>query len=85
MLNAVWGAGRHDRSGAVAVQKAVELTGTGATIDEAVGEALDRARLTLEGITSFEVRQVSGAVDGARTTYQVELRVWFTLLERMHG
>ncbi len=69
----------------MAVQKAVELTGTGATIDEAVGEALDRARLTLEGITSFEVRQVSGAVDGARTTYRVELRVWFTLLERMHG
>jgi flavin-binding protein dodecin len=69
----------------VAVQKAVELTGTGATIEDAVGEALDRARLTLEGITSFELRQVSGLVEGARTTYRVELRVWFTLLERMHG
>jgi len=69
----------------VAVRKAVELTGTGATVEDAVSEALDRARLTLEGITSFELRQVSGVVEGAETTYQVEIRVWFTLLERMHG
>ena len=33
----------------MAVQKAVELTGTGATVEDAIGEALDRARLTLEG------------------------------------
>jgi len=69
----------------VAVQKAVELTGTGPTLEEAVGEALDRARLTLEGITSFDVREISGLVEGGQTTYRVELRVWFTLLERMHG
>ena len=69
----------------MAVQKAVELTGTGASVEDAIGEALDRARLTLEGITRFDVRQVSGIVEGGRTTYQVELRVWFTLLERMHG
>jgi flavin-binding protein dodecin len=69
----------------VAVRKAVELTGAGASVEDAVGEALDRARLTLEGITSFELRQVSGVVEGAQTTYQVEIRVWFTLLERMHG
>ena len=69
----------------MAVQKAVELTGTGATIQEAVGEALDRARLSLEGITSFDVQRIFGEVDGADTIYRVELRVWFTLLERMHG
>ena len=69
----------------MAVQKAVELTGTGPTLEEAVGEALDRARLTLEGITSFDVREISGLVEGGQTTYRVELRVWFTLLERMHG
>ena len=69
----------------MAVQKSVELTGTGVNIEEAVAEALDRASLTLEGITSFEIRQVSGMVDGSRVTYRVELRVWFTLLERMHG
>ena len=51
------------------VQKAIDLIGTGDSIQDAVTEALDRARLSLEGITAFEV----------------QLRVWFTLLERMHG
>ena len=69
----------------VTVQKAIELIGTGDTIQDAVTEALDRARLTLEGITSFEVQRISGVLDGSATTYQVELRIWFTLLERMHG
>jgi flavin-binding protein dodecin len=69
----------------VAVQKAVELNGAGATIEDAVSEAIDRAGLTLEGITSFEIQRVTGVVDGSRVTYQVELRLWFTLLERMHG
>jgi flavin-binding protein dodecin len=69
----------------VTVQKAIELIGTGDTIQDAVTEALDRARLSLEGITSFEVQRISGVLDGSGTAYQVELRVWFTLLERMHG
>ena len=69
----------------MAVQKAVELTGTGATIQDAVSEALDRARLTLEGITSFDVQRISGEVLETGTAYRVELRVWFTLLERIHG
>jgi flavin-binding protein dodecin len=67
------------------VQKAVELSGSGTTIEDAVSEALDRAALTLQGITRFDIREVSGDVDGSRVTYQVQLRVWFTLLERMHG
>jgi flavin-binding protein dodecin len=70
---------------AVSVQKAVDLVGTGDTMQDAVTEALDRARLSLEGITSFEMVRVAGMVDGATTTYEVQLRVWFTLLERMHG
>jgi len=69
----------------MAVQKAVELIGTGDSIQDAVSEALDRARLSLEGITSFEVQRISGSLDGSGAAYQVELRVWFTLLERMHG
>lgn len=69
----------------MAVQKAVELTGTGTSVEDAVSEALDRAGLTLQGITSFEVRRVAGSVDGSRVVYQVELRVWFTLLEPVHG
>ena len=67
------------------VQKAVELIGTGDSVQDAVTEALDRARLTLEGLTSFEVTRISGTLDGAVTEYRVELRVWFVLLERMHG
>jgi flavin-binding protein dodecin len=71
--------------GAVTVQKAVDLVGTGDTVQDAVTEALDRARLTLEGITSFEVQRIAGTVDGARATFEVQVRVWFTVLERMHG
>ncbi len=67
------------------MQKAVELTGTGTSVEDAVTEALDRAGLTLQGITSFEVRRVAGSVEGSRVTWQVEVRVWFTLLEPVHG
>lgn len=69
----------------MAVEKAVELTGTGTSIEDAVREALDRASLTLEAITGFDVGAVSGVVDGARLTYRVRLTVWFTLMERVHG
>ena len=70
---------------AMSVQKAIDLTGSGETIQDAVSQALDRARLSVEGITSFEVQRISGVVEESSTTYQVEIKVWFTLLERMHG
>ena len=69
----------------VTVEKAVELTGTGDSVQDAMAEALDRAHMTLEGITGFEVPRISGVVDGGTTEYRVELRVWFVLRERMHG
>ena len=69
----------------MSVQKAVDLIGTGDSVQDAVTEALDRARMTVEGITGFEVTRISGAVDGAAAEYRVELRVWFDLRERMHG
>jgi len=69
----------------VSVQKAIDLSGSGETIQEAVAQALDRARESLEGITGFEVTRISGVVDGATTEYRVEMRVWFVLRERMHG
>ena len=69
----------------VSVQKAIDISGSGETIQDAVAEALDRARESLEGITGFEVQRISGVVDESSTTYNVELKVWFTLLERMHG
>jgi flavin-binding protein dodecin len=69
----------------VAVQKAVDLTGTGATVEEAVAEAVDRAAQTLDGIGRFDVVAVSGTVADGRIGYQVHVRVWFELLERVHG
>jgi flavin-binding protein dodecin len=69
----------------MAVEKSVDLTGTGTSVQEAISEALDRATLTLEAVTSFDVVSVSGVVEGSRVTYRVRLTVWFTLLERMHG
>jgi flavin-binding protein dodecin len=69
----------------VGVKKAIDLLGTGETIQDAVTEALDRARLSLEGIDSFEVVRITGVVDGSAAAYEVQLRIWFTLLERMHG
>ena len=77
-------AGRRDDV-AVTVEKALELIGTGDSVQDAVTEALDRARMTLEGITGFEVVRISGTVDDATTEYRVELRVWFVLRDRMHG
>lgn len=69
----------------MSVQKAVDLSGSGETIQDAVSEALDRARETLDGITKFEVTDISGILEGPQTLYEVEIRVWFTVLERMHG
>ena len=69
----------------MSVQKAIDLTGSGETIQDAVAEALDRARESLEGITAFEVQRISGVVERVVDHLQVELKVWFTLLERMHG
>jgi flavin-binding protein dodecin len=69
----------------MAVHKAVDLIGEGTSVENAVQEALDRAGLSLEGITSFTVERITGRVDTARLVYRVELKVWFTLLERIHA
>jgi flavin-binding protein dodecin len=69
----------------MAVEKALDLTGTGPSLEDAVAEAVDRANMTLDGVTRFEVVSVSGTVEGRRLTYEAHIRVWFTLLERVHG
>jgi flavin-binding protein dodecin len=69
----------------MAVEKAIELIGTGPTLQDAVQEALDRAELTLRGITAFDVEHVGGTVENGRVTYRVRVRVWFALLEPVHG
>jgi flavin-binding protein dodecin len=69
----------------MAVQKAVRLSGTGSSVQAAVEECLDRAELTLDGINSFKVGRITGTREETGVIYQVEVTVWFTLLERMHG
>jgi flavin-binding protein dodecin len=76
------GTGHHGR---VIVEKSIHLTATGATIEEAVAEAVNRASLTLEGITSFEVERVEGTVEGGRVTYRVRVRLSFAIKEQFHG
>ena len=66
------------------VEKSIDLTATGPTIDQAVAEAVDRAGLTLDGVTGFEVLNVAGTVTDGRIAYRVRLRIDFTLLERFH-
>jgi flavin-binding protein dodecin len=69
----------------MAVEKALDLTGTGPSVEEAVAEAVDRAALTLQGITRFDVVSLSGSVRDGRLIFQAHVRVWFALLERVHG
>jgi flavin-binding protein dodecin len=69
---------------AMAVQKSVDLTATGPTIDQAVQDALGRALLTLEGVTSFDLEHIGGTFENGRPAFRVQVRVWFTLLERVH-
>jgi flavin-binding protein dodecin len=68
----------------MAVRKSINICGSGPSIEAAVDEAMDRACTTLEGITRFEVTKISGDITNEGTVYDVELTVWFTLLERMH-
>jgi flavin-binding protein dodecin len=68
----------------MAVEKSIELTATGPSIDEAIAEAVHRASLTLKGISSFEVQRIEGVVSGDEITYRVLMRLTFALKERIH-
>jgi flavin-binding protein dodecin len=66
------------------VRKAIDLAASGPTIEAAVQEAIDRATTTLEGVTRFEVTKIGGELTDAGPVFDIELTVWFNLLERMH-
>jgi flavin-binding protein dodecin len=68
----------------VPVEKSIDLTATGSTIEEAVAEAVGRASLTLRGITRFEVQRVEGLVADGDITYRVTVRVAFEIKEHVH-
>ena len=66
------------------VEKSIDLTATGPTIEEAVAEAVHRASLTLKGLTTFEVERIDGLIDGGEVTYRVLVRVTFQIKEQVH-
>ena len=68
----------------MSVEKSIDLTATGASIEEAVSEAVHRASLTLRGVTGFEVERIEGIIDGQSITYRVLLRVSFVIKEQLH-
>ncbi|MEA2506990.1 MAG: hypothetical protein QOH48_1608 [Actinomycetota bacterium] len=68
----------------MAVEKSIDLTATGPTIEHAVAEAVHRASLTLKGLTSFEVERIEGTVDDGEVLYRVLVRVSFVIKEQIH-
>jgi flavin-binding protein dodecin len=68
----------------MSVEKSIDLSATGLTIDEAVSQAIHRASLTIQGLTTFEVRSIQGTVQEDGVAYKVLVRVWFVVKERVH-
>lgn len=68
----------------MAVEKSIDLTATGATIEAAVEEAVHRASLTIKGLTRFQVENIEGLIDAGEVTYRVRVRVDFVIKERVH-
>lgn len=66
------------------VEKSIDLTATGPTIEEAISEAIARAGLTIRGITRFEVRRVNGEMSDGEIVYRVWVRIWFVVKEPLH-
>ncbi|HEX2051639.1 MAG TPA: dodecin family protein [Actinomycetota bacterium] len=68
----------------MSVEKSIDLTATGDTIEAAVSEAVSRAALTLRGVSSFEIERIDGVVDDGELTYRVLVRVSFVIKEQVH-
>jgi flavin-binding protein dodecin len=68
----------------LAVEKSIDLTATGSSIEDAVGQAIHRASLTLKGLTSFEVERIEGIIEGGEVQYRVLVRISFQIKEQIH-
>ena len=68
----------------MSVEKSIDLTASGPSIEEAVSEAVHRASLTLRGLTSFEVERIEGLVEDGEVTFKVLVRVSFVIKEQLH-
>lgn len=68
----------------MSVEKSIDLTATGPTIEEAVANAIGRASLTVRGLTSFEIERIDGLIEDGEIVYRVHLRLSFVIKERVH-
>lgn len=68
----------------MSVEKSIDLTATGSSIEEAVASAVHRASLTLKGLTSFEVERIDGLIENGEVVYRVLVRVSFQIKEQVH-
>jgi flavin-binding protein dodecin len=68
----------------MSIEKSIDLTATGTSIEDAVTQAIERASLTLKGVSGFEVERIDGLVDGTEITYRVLVRVSFVIKEQLH-
>ena len=68
----------------MAVEKSIDLTATGSSIEDAIEQAIHRASLTLKGLTSFEVERVEGVIEDGEIQYRVLVRISFQIKEQIH-
>ncbi len=68
----------------MSVEKSIDLTATGSSIEDAVASAVHRASLALKGLTSFEVERIEGLVENGDVVYRVLVRVSFQIKEQVH-
>lgn len=68
----------------MSIEKSIDLTATGSSVEDAVAQAVERASLTLKGVNSFEVERIDGLVEGTEITYRVLVRVSFVIKEQIH-
>jgi len=68
------------------VEKSIELTGTSAnSIEDAVGLAVSRAAVTIEGIRRVEVAGVTATVEnGSVASWHVRVKLTFSIQDRLH-
>lgn len=68
------------------VEKTITLTGISAkSIEDAVGLAVSRAAVTIDGIGRADVVDVSANVeDGQVSSWRVQVRITFTVQDRLH-
>ena len=66
------------------VEKTIDLTATGSSVEEAVAEAVQRASLTLRGVSRFEVRRIEGSVTDGDIVFRVDVKVSFEVKEHVH-